>query len=55
MKIALCQIKPKSGDITFNISKHMEFIAKAINANADFICFPELSLTGYEPELAKEL
>ena len=55
MKIALCQIKPKSGDVTFNISKHIEFIHKAIYANADFICFPELSLTGYEPGLAKEL
>lgn len=55
MKIALCQIQPKIGDITFNISKHMEFIDKAIYANADFIFFPELSLTGYEPGLAREL
>lgn len=55
MKIALCQIQPKIGDITSNISKHMEFIDKAIYANADFICFPELSLTGYEPELSREL
>ena len=55
MKICLAQIKSKKGDIVSNITNHLKWINIAISKKADFIVFPELSLTGFEPELAKEL
>lgn len=55
MKICLAQISSIKGDIQRNIEKHKEYILEAIDNKADLICFPELSITGYEPELAKEL
>lgn len=55
MKIGLAQIKPFKGDIQQNILLHLEWIEKAVKEDVDLIVFPELSLTGYEPEFAKEL
>jgi predicted amidohydrolase len=55
MKISVAQIKPTKGDIAGNVMSHKKMIGLAIVHEADFIFFPELSLTGYEPELAKEL
>ncbi|MDQ1097602.1 MULTISPECIES: carbon-nitrogen hydrolase family protein [Chryseobacterium] len=55
MKIAAAQIRPISGNIPENIHLHTQCINQAIAHQADAIFFPELSLTGYEPELAKEL
>lgn len=55
MKICIGQTYPKKGDINKNIGIHKRFIQTAIEQSADIIVFPELSLTGYEPELAKEL
>ncbi len=55
MKIALAQIQAAKGDINKNIEKHCRFIKTAVDNRADAIFFPELSVTGYEPELAKEL
>lgn len=55
MKIGLAQIKPHKGDISKNIQLHLKWIEKAVKEDVDLIVFPELSLTGYEPELAKEL
>lgn len=55
MKICAAQIKPFKGDIEKNISFHLEMIERAISFRADAIFFPELSLTGYEPDLAKKL
>ncbi len=55
MNIAIAQIKPVKGDIPANIEKHSKFIELASILNTDFIFFPELSLTGYEPELAVKL
>jgi len=52
--IAAAQSASKKGDIEANISHHLEFAEIAKKQNASFIIFPELSLTGYEPELAKE-
>ena len=48
VKIALAQINPYLGDLDKNISKHTEFIEKAIENKADVVVFPELSLTGYK-------
>lgn len=55
MKICVAQTRPVKGDIQSNIANHKKFIALAISHQADVIIFPELSLTGYEPELAEEL
>ncbi len=55
MKIAVAQIKPVKADILENIKKHKILIELAANANASAIFFPELSITGYEPELAASL
>jgi predicted amidohydrolase len=55
MKICIAQIKPIKGNITANTEVHIKLIELALTLNADAIFFPELSLTGYEPELAKKL
>ena len=55
MKISVAQTRPVKGDIKTNIDHHKKMISLAISHGADMIIFPELSITGYEPELAKEL
>ena len=55
MKICIAQTRPIKGDISANISNHKRMIDLAIFYKADAIFFPELSLTGYEPKLAKDL
>jgi predicted amidohydrolase len=53
MKLCVAQTRPVKGDIAANIKRHESLIALA--RGADVLFFPELSLTGYEPTLAKEL
>jgi predicted amidohydrolase len=55
MKICIAQTKPIKGNILANIETHKKFIDLALTLNSEAIFFPELSLTGYEPELANEL
>lgn len=55
MKISVAQTKPLKGNIPANIEAHKRFIDMAIVNGAGMIIFPELSITGYEPELAKDL
>lgn len=55
MKISIAQTRPIKGDISANIDKHIKFIELASSLKATSIFFPELSLTSYEPELAKAL
>lgn len=55
MKIAVAQTRPFKGDIEKNIQAHLRLIEQAVAHSADAIFFPELSLTGYEPALAKRL
>lgn len=55
MKICIAQTKPVKGNISSNIEAHIGFIERALTFGTEAIFFPELSLTGYEPELAKEL
>lgn len=55
MRIALVQYKPIPGDISGNLRRHLSFAGKAIASGAELVMFPELSLTGYEPSLAKKL
>ena len=55
MKITIAQTRSIKGDISANIATHKILIDLAISYNADAIFFPELSITGYEPELANAL
>ncbi|GGF29678.1 carbon-nitrogen hydrolase family protein [Echinicola rosea] len=55
MKISLVQLSPAAGDIDKNIIKHIKWIEKAASEHSELVIFPELSLTGYEPTLAKQL
>lgn len=55
MNIAIAQINPLKGEISANIEKHIKCIEIAVSLHANVVFFPELSLTGYEPDLAKTL
>lgn len=55
MKICIAQLQPSTGNVEKNIQLHEKLIDAAASLSADLIVFPELSLTGYEPTLAKEL
>jgi len=55
MKICVTQTRPVKGDIETNIDNHKKLINLAVSNGADTVIFPELSITGYEPELSKEL
>ena len=55
MKIALAQTRAVKGGKTANIENHLRMIHEALEQQADAIFFPELSLTGYEPEMAEAL
>ena len=55
MIIASTQTVPVKGDVAENIQNHITLINQAHQKGVDLIVFPELSLTGYEPELARSL
>jgi predicted amidohydrolase len=55
MKICVAQTRPVKGDIKSNIESHKKLIDLAVLNQANTIIFPELSITGYEPELARDL
>ena len=55
MILSIAQTHPIKGDILQNINRHKELINNALSHNSDTIIFPELSITGYEPELAESL
>src|SRR5687768_6414359 len=50
VRIALGQINTTVGDLTGNVATMAEWAARATEAGADLICFPELAITGYPPE-----
>ena len=50
MRVALAQINATVGDISGNVRKILETSARAREAKADLVIFPELSITGYPPE-----
>ena len=55
MKICLAQTRPVSGDVPSNISRHHQLVTFAAACGSEFILFPELSITGYEPALGHTL
>jgi NAD+ synthase (glutamine-hydrolysing) len=50
MRLALAQINPTVGDLAGNTALILRSIARAQEAGADLVVFPELALTGYPPE-----
>lgn len=54
-KIAAAQVASVRGDIVGNIAAHTAAIEAAAAHGVSVLIFPELSLTGYEPDLAAEL
>ena len=54
MKIAAAQTIPKDGDIEANVADHIRLAALAAQNGVQLIVFPEMSLTGYQIEGAKE-
>lgn len=55
MRLCAAQLRPVAGDLPSNRAKHLDLIALAAHERAAVVMFPELSLTGYEPSLARSL
>ena len=55
MRVAIAQMEAIKGNVEKNIENHLKWIKQAIQNNADMLVFPELSVTGYEPDLAENL
>lgn len=53
--MAGAQTVPIRGDVDANLSHHAELVRAAADLHVQILVFPELSLTGYEPALAREL
>jgi predicted amidohydrolase len=54
-RIAAAQVPSIRGEVAANIATHAATIAAAAKHGVRVLVFPELSLTGYEPDLAGEL
>jgi predicted amidohydrolase len=55
MILVAAQTKPKRGDIDTNLLDHYRLVELAAINNANLIVFPELSITGYERENARQM
>jgi predicted amidohydrolase len=53
--LAAAQTIPKRGDVGANLEGHIRLIHAAAEGQARVLVFPELSLTGYELDLADDL
>jgi len=51
--IAAAQSASVSGDVPANLTHHLAFCAVAAAHGVQLLVFPELSLTGYEPAIAR--
>lgn len=52
---AAAQSLSVAGDLAANVRRHLRFMEIAAEQGAGFLLFPELSLTGYETGMAREL
>lgn len=50
--VAAAQCRSVRGDIEANLATHLRFLGAAVSEGANLVVFPELSLTGYELDLA---
>jgi predicted amidohydrolase len=55
MRIGIAQTRPEKGNVDINIQNHIKLVELAVQKGADALFFPELSITGYEPDLASQL
>jgi predicted amidohydrolase len=53
--LAVAQTLPVRGDVAANLEQHLTLARVAAGEQAQVLVFPELSLTGYELDLADEL
>jgi len=53
--IAVAQTIPMRGDVNANLEQHVRLVHVAAEEQAEVLVFPELSLTGYELDLANDL
>ncbi len=54
MKLCAVQLASLKGDLPGNLQRHLVCIEQAAALGAELVVFPELSLTGYEPSLARQ-
>ncbi|WP_211452057.1 carbon-nitrogen hydrolase family protein [Collimonas antrihumi] len=55
LTIAAAQSISIAGDVKANVSRHLRFMEQAADHGVQLLVFPELSLTGYERGLGREL
>lgn len=55
MKLCAVQLAAYKGDLQRNLERHLYCIDQAAAQGAGLVVFPELSLTGYEPALARQV
>lgn len=55
MKLCAVQLASLKGDLQGNLERHFVCIEQAVALGAELVVFPELSLTGYEPTLARQV
>ncbi|MFK0310549.1 carbon-nitrogen hydrolase family protein [Pseudomonas sp. NPDC090233] len=55
MKLCAVQLTSRKGDLQGNLARHVRCIEQAAALGAELVVFPELSLSGYEPALARQL
>ena len=53
--IATAQIGSARGDVSANLAAHADAVVAAVSCDVSVLVFSELSLTGYEPDLAASL
>jgi predicted amidohydrolase len=53
--VAAAQTRSIRGDVEAHVHRHVDAARLAVREEVDLIVFPELSLTGYEPDLAAGL
>lgn len=53
--IAAAQIASVRGNVPVNLAAHLDAVSAAASCEVSALVFPELSLTGYEPDLAASL
>jgi predicted amidohydrolase len=53
--LAAAQTIPRRGDVDANLAEHVRLVRVAADLHAQVLVFPELSLTGYELDLADDL
>ena len=50
LRVALAQMNSVVGDLTGNVERILQFMARARDAGADVVAFPEMAITGYPAE-----